>query len=293
MSKMFLWTQGRNYGKSQFFKQMEEEMRMSRGKEVPIEKRKEDPAIYNPENLSEDVRWGRMTPNQAREKIGMKKTELCKTAAEWRHDKLVKQDQYGSVFDIQRYNYLRSEPDAVMSKEEWEIIFNPIHEPLTCEESIEPEVYVVNTGEELGHDKLVKQYLIGEAYDGVIEELSETYVKKNADYGNSFEKTLDKRGLIPAIVRMEEKMERMEKLWETEKTLVDDESIIDTVMDLANYAIMTAMWLKKTVPGLSKNNVDITAGTLNANDFSDTDGRFGDKLSLKEDDYGDFPRMKL
>lgn len=94
----------------------------------------------------------------------------------------------------------------------------------------EPEVYIVDTGA---------------YYAGVIQELSETYVKKNTDYGNSFEKTLDKRGLIPAIVRMEEKMERMEKLWETEETLVDDEDIIDSAMDLANYAIMTAMWLKK------------------------------------------------
>ena len=77
----------------------------------------------------------------------------------------------------------------------------------------------------------------------VCQELTEIYKKKNADYGNSFENSLDKHGLIAAIVRMDDKMNRVINLYKADEQLVEDESIRDTLMDLANYAIMSVMWL--------------------------------------------------
>lgn len=77
----------------------------------------------------------------------------------------------------------------------------------------------------------------------VCKELTETYKKKNADYGNSFENSLDKHGLIAGIVRMDDKMSRLISLNSKNKQLVLDESLRDTLMDLANYAIMSVMWL--------------------------------------------------
>ena len=77
----------------------------------------------------------------------------------------------------------------------------------------------------------------------ICQELTETYEKKNADYGNSFENSLDKHGLIAAIVRMDDKMSRLISLNSKNEQLVLDESLRDTLMDLANYAIMSVMWL--------------------------------------------------
>ena len=77
----------------------------------------------------------------------------------------------------------------------------------------------------------------------ICQELTETYKKKNADYGNSFENSLDKHGLIAGIVRMDDKMSRLISLNSKNKQLVLDESLRDTLMDLANYAIMSVMWL--------------------------------------------------
>ena len=77
----------------------------------------------------------------------------------------------------------------------------------------------------------------------VCKELTETYKKKNADYGNSFENSLDKHGLIAGIVRMDDKMSRLISLNSKNEQLVLDESLRDTLMDLANYAIMSVMWL--------------------------------------------------
>ena len=77
----------------------------------------------------------------------------------------------------------------------------------------------------------------------VCKELTETYEKKNADYGNSFENSLDKHGLIAGIVRMDDKMSRLISLNSKNEQQVMDESLRDTLMDLANYAIMSVMWL--------------------------------------------------
>ena len=76
------------------------------------------------------------------------------------------------------------------------------------------------------------------------KELQEIFVKKNTDYGNSFEESLEKHGLIAAIVRMEDKMSRLQTL-SKQDTLVKDESIIDTLKDLSNYALMSAVWLEQ------------------------------------------------
>ena len=77
----------------------------------------------------------------------------------------------------------------------------------------------------------------------VCKELTETYEKKNADYGNSFENSLDKHGMIAGIVRMDDKMSRLISLNSKNEQQVMDESMRDTLMDLANYAIMSVMWL--------------------------------------------------
>ena len=80
-------------------------------------------------------------------------------------------------------------------------------------------------------------------HEKVCQELTETYEKKNADYGNSFENSLDKHGLIAGIVRMDDKMSRLISLNSKKEQHVMDESMRDTLMDLANYAIMSVMWL--------------------------------------------------
>ena len=77
----------------------------------------------------------------------------------------------------------------------------------------------------------------------VCGELNVIYERKNADYGDSFAQSLDKHGLIAAIVRMDDKMNRVINLNKADEQLVNDESVRDTLMDLANYAIMSVMWL--------------------------------------------------
>lgn len=98
------------------------------------------------------------------------------------------------------------------------------------------------------------------------KELQEIFVKKNTDYGNSFEESLEKHGLIAAIVRMEDKMSRLNTLSKQE-ALVTDESLIDTLKDLSNYALMSAVWLegtKKEADFINKVSQAITTSPLTA-----------------------------
>ena len=80
-----------------------------------------------------------------------------------------------------------------------------------------------------------------EQYDGQYK----TFCKKNSDYGNSFEESLDKHGIVASIVRMGDKINRLEALTDDSRTQqVGSESLLDTLEDLSNYAAMTACWLK-------------------------------------------------
>jgi len=75
----------------------------------------------------------------------------------------------------------------------------------------------------------------------ICKQLNQTYQEKNADYGDSFGETYRKLGIISAVTRISDKTNRLISLAgkpEAER-LVKDESIADTLLDLANYAIMT------------------------------------------------------
>lgn len=78
----------------------------------------------------------------------------------------------------------------------------------------------------------------------ILTGLNETYIKKNADYGGSFDNSLDKYGLIAAAIRLGDKSSRLDSLVGGKKAQVLDESIEDTLLDMANYAVMTVMWLR-------------------------------------------------
>lgn len=84
-----------------------------------------------------------------------------------------------------------------------------------------------------------------------VEKLTKVYVAKNKDYGDSFSLSLDKYGILASLIRMGDKMNRIDSLYDKPTTEVD-ESLVDSLEDLANYAIMTAIWLEKQVGDIRK-----------------------------------------
>ena len=74
------------------------------------------------------------------------------------------------------------------------------------------------------------------------KKLNDIYAKKNHDYGDSFHDTFVEEGMAMARIRLSDKLNRFKKLSrDGVGREVVDESIVDTLMDLANYAIMTVL----------------------------------------------------
>lgn len=79
-------------------------------------------------------------------------------------------------------------------------------------------------------------------FGNLAKQIADTYEKKNADYGNSFTDSVERYGYVAGIVRMSDKFHRAENLLIGGKeALVNDESAVDTLLDLAAYSIMLAM----------------------------------------------------
>ena len=83
-----------------------------------------------------------------------------------------------------------------------------------------------------------------EHHKKICNELTELYSAKNADYGNSFKISYDHFGILAGLVRMSDKYHRLINLANRE-ACVADESIRDTLIDLANYCIMTVMEMEE------------------------------------------------
>lgn len=82
-------------------------------------------------------------------------------------------------------------------------------------------------------------------YTEYIDKMKELRKTKNADYGDSFNRSISKFGYTSAFSRVSDKLCRAMNLIETGKAQVEDESIEDSLLDAANYLIMTADDIKK------------------------------------------------
>lgn len=88
----------------------------------------------------------------------------------------------------------------------------------------------------------------------ICDELNKLYERKNHDYGDSFHQTFVEEGLAMTRIRLGDKFSRFKTLSrlgcsDGSQQKVADESIRDTLMDLANYAIMTILEMEANEDG--------------------------------------------
>ena len=83
-------------------------------------------------------------------------------------------------------------------------------------------------------------------FESITKEMLELYKIKNKNYGNSFSKQFEEYGLTSVCIRLEDKLNRLKSLNKQGKEAnVDDESIRDTLIDLANYSILDMIEIDK------------------------------------------------
>ena len=88
-------------------------------------------------------------------------------------------------------------------------------------------------------DEEIKQFLITQEkikkYQSIQNELLETFIKKNNDYGSS---NLDKYGKIGILIRLQDKISRYLNISENNIEIKVNETLDDTIKDLINYSYL-------------------------------------------------------
>ena len=96
----------------------------------------------------------------------------------------------------------------------------------------------LNIADELVDDKV-------KMFASICNSMIILYAKKNHDYGNSFDEGCDKIGVGYPLGRLLDKMNRLIACMGKEDEMQVNESIEDTLTDLACYSVMTLSYLKR------------------------------------------------
>lgn len=75
----------------------------------------------------------------------------------------------------------------------------------------------------------------------ITSDMAETYNRKNSDYGDSFGQSIREFGFVAGVVRISDKFNRLKSLLSGKEQKINDESVQDTLLDMANYCIMLKM----------------------------------------------------
>jgi hypothetical protein len=85
----------------------------------------------------------------------------------------------------------------------------------------------------------------------IVELMHDTYLRKNKRYGNSVTKTFEEYGPVSFCLRLDDKLNRAKQILLYNEQDVSEgdpkdqvESVVDTLMDLANYAVIAIIELK-------------------------------------------------
>nr|DAQ92226.1 MAG TPA: Nucleotide modification associated domain 1 [Crassvirales sp.] len=100
------------------------------------------------------------------------------------------------------------------------------------------------------HESIIDENVL--SFRAIQDKLVNIYAKKNHDYGDSFNQGCDELGVGYAFSRIFDKTKRFQTLAKGIMTNslsieVQDETIEDTIMDLANYCMMYLAWRDKHV----------------------------------------------
>ena len=96
----------------------------------------------------------------------------------------------------------------------------------------------INISDELVDDNV-------KMFASICNSMIQLYARKNHDYGNSFDEGCDKIGTGYPLGRLLDKMNRLIACMGKEDTMQVNESIEDTLKDLACYSVMTLSYLRR------------------------------------------------
>lgn len=145
--------------------------------------------------------------------------------------------------------------------------------------------YIVN--EDFKFAKEITPKELNEAHGAICNSLKELRAKKGHDYGQCFEFSMADYGLLSPIIRFRDKLGRLENLLKTKTSLVTDENIRDTILDLGNYCILTCAVLDLIEKHKSENLIQTNDNDTDYNIIllhSDSNTNTMNEYSLSDDE---------
>lgn len=86
---------------------------------------------------------------------------------------------------------------------------------------------------------LRETYVYLSKLEDVYQELLDTVIRKNIDYGSSFDKGVADFGVPGFLIRLYDKENRIKSLMTQDSEALVQESMYDTLLDLAGYSLLT------------------------------------------------------
>ena len=90
---------------------------------------------------------------------------------------------------------------------------------------------------------IIQDRSFNKSFTDVYSTLEETLIKKNCDYGSSFDKSVNKFGWIYVAIELDKKKNRLHSLLKN-KEKPNYESIEDTLLDIAGYCVLSLIYLE-------------------------------------------------
>ena len=79
--------------------------------------------------------------------------------------------------------------------------------------------------------------------EDIVNTLESTLIKKNRDYGNSFDKSINRFGWVYAAIELNKKKDRLHTLLKN-KSEPNYEGIEDTLLDIAGYCVLSLVYIE-------------------------------------------------
>ena len=81
-------------------------------------------------------------------------------------------------------------------------------------------------------------------FNKLTHDMLDTFIKKNADYGDSTTSTFNEFGLTSYAIRLSDKLNRIKTYCKNKELNIKDENVVDTLIDMANYCLLAIIDIK-------------------------------------------------
>lgn len=165
------------------------------------------------------------------------KGNLIKIAGQVFADKI---DPSGSIDRIQHIKVI----DIAITDKKCEIVAFFKRELAACVDIVELAMYSIFSYFKETPIKKESEKSDADRFKEITDKMSDTYKRKNHDYGNAFSEMYDELGINYGYGKIREKVNRIKTLKDNEAQ-VANEPLEDALLDCANYCILTLMEYQK------------------------------------------------